>query len=80
MYEGRCSFEITELRFQTSVGTYLDAPAHTTLLGEGILLVENLRGLDALHGRRFWFFAVPIPAVEPVAIPVRAFAEVHSGE
>lgn len=27
-FDDRCSFEITEMRFQTSVGTYLDAPAH----------------------------------------------------
>ena len=28
MYDGQASFEITEIAFQTSVGTYLDAPAH----------------------------------------------------
>lgn len=28
LFDGRCSFEITEMEFQTSVGTYLDAPAH----------------------------------------------------
>lgn len=27
-FDGRASFEITETQFQTSVGTYLDAPAH----------------------------------------------------
>jgi arylformamidase len=27
-YEGRCSFEVTEITFQTSVGTYLDSPYH----------------------------------------------------
>lgn len=53
-----------------------DRPAHTKLLDEDILIVENLRNLDALHGRQFRFFAVPIPAVGAVAMPVRAFAEV----
>jgi len=27
-YRGKCSFEITEMTFQTSVGTYLDSPYH----------------------------------------------------
>jgi arylformamidase len=27
-YEGKASFEITEVNFQTSIGTYLDAPRH----------------------------------------------------
>jgi kynurenine formamidase len=28
LYDGRAEFEITELRLQTSVGTYIDAPYH----------------------------------------------------
>jgi kynurenine formamidase len=27
-FKGKCSFEITEVTFQTSIGTYLDAPYH----------------------------------------------------
>jgi len=27
-YDGQASFEITEVTFQTSIGTYLDAPRH----------------------------------------------------
>jgi kynurenine formamidase len=27
-YDGKASFEITEVRFQTSIGTYLDSPRH----------------------------------------------------
>lgn len=50
-------------------------PAHTRLLGSDILIVENLTGLHALHGRRFRFFAVPIRARGAAAMPVRAFAE-----
>lgn len=53
-----------------------DRPAHTKLLDEDVLVVENLRNLGALHDRQFRFFAVPIPAVGAVAMPVRAFAEV----
>jgi len=54
-----------------------DRPAHTKLLDEEILVVENLRNLDVLHDEAFRFFAVPIPAVETVAMPVRAFAEIR---
>lgn len=27
-FDGRCSFEMTEITLQTSIGTYLDAPRH----------------------------------------------------
>lgn len=53
-----------------------DRPAHTRLLDEDVLVVENLRGLDRLHGHEFRFHTVPIPAVEVVAMPVRAYAVV----
>ena len=52
-------------------------PAHTKLLGEEILVVENLRGLDALSTQGFRFHAVPIPAVDAAAMPVRAYAEIR---
>lgn len=55
----------------------LDRPAHTKFLDDEILVVENLRGLDALHGRRFRFYAIPIKAADAVAMPVRAFAEIY---
>lgn len=55
----------------------LDRPAHTRLLDADILVVENLRGLDTLHGESFTFYAMPIKAVDAVAMPVRAFAEVQ---
>lgn len=35
-YEGKASFEITELSFQTSVGTYLDSPLHRFTGGRDI--------------------------------------------
>lgn len=36
LFDGRCSFEITEMRFQTSIGTYLDSPSHRFPGGEDI--------------------------------------------
>jgi arylformamidase len=49
-------------------------PAHSILLGAGIPIVENLRGLDALTRDGFRFFAAPLPFRGGSAIPVRAFA------
>ncbi|KAF5885249.1 MULTISPECIES: cyclase family protein [Rhizobium] len=54
----------------------MERPAHTWLLREGSLVVENLRGLDALLGLQFRFYAIPLPASEAAAFPIRAFAEV----
>jgi kynurenine formamidase len=49
-------------------------PAHTILLAANIPVVEHLRGLDELRGKRFKFFAVP-PAIRGgTSFPVRAFA------
>jgi len=36
----------------------LDRPAHTAFLDEGILVVENLRGLDTLQGSPFRFYVI----------------------
>lgn len=52
-----------------------ERPAHTRLLQNDILIVENLMNLDALYGTRFRFFAVPLKARGAAAIPVRAFAQ-----
>ena len=57
----------------TSTG---ERPIHTALLAAGIPIVEHLRGLDALAGQAFRFFAVP-PAVAGMgSFPVRALAVV----
>jgi arylformamidase len=53
----------------------LSRPAHTVLLGQDILIVENLRDLGRLPGTGFRFFAVPIKAVGAAAMTIRAFAE-----
>lgn len=57
----------------TSDGT---RPVHTVLLGAGIPIVENLRGLDQLPVSGFRFTAVPLPIRGGSAVPVRAFASV----
>ncbi len=54
----------------------LARPAHSFLLKEDILIVENLTNLDTLYGKEFRFFAVPIKGKKVAAMPVRAFAEI----
>ncbi len=49
-------------------------PAHTLLLRAGILIVENLTGLEGLIGETFTFVAVPVKVARAAAFPVRAFA------
>ena len=51
-------------------------PAHSTLLGAGVLIVEHMRGLELLPDSGFRFYAAP-PRVKAFGtFPVRAFAEV----
>ena len=52
-----------------------ERPAHTWLLAREIFVVENLRGLDQLHGQAFTFFAVPLKVKRAAAMPLRAFAQ-----
>lgn len=56
-------------------------PAHTQLLGHGILIVENLCSLEGLIGHSFLFVAAPVKVRGAAAFPVRAFAlrRVESG-
>jgi len=54
-----------------------ERPAHSRLLQNDILIVENLCNLNALRGHAFRFFAAPIRARGAAAIPVRAFAEIR---
>jgi arylformamidase len=49
-------------------------PAHTLLLGAGIPIVENLRGLEALPAQGARFFAAPVGVEGMASFPVRAFA------
>ncbi|SEL87530.1 Kynurenine formamidase [Haloferax larsenii] len=39
-YEGKAAFEVTEMRFQTSMGTYLDSPYHRHPEGRDISELE----------------------------------------
>lgn len=48
-------------------------PVHSTLLGQGALIVEHLRGLWALPDSGFRFFAVPVKMKGMGTFPVRAF-------
>lgn len=53
-----------------------ERPAHSWLLERDILIVENLRGLEALaRADAFRFFALPIKAKGAGSMPIRAFAE-----
>lgn len=51
-------------------------PAHTTLLGADIPIVEHLRGLDQLPASGFRFSAVPVKVKGMGTFPVRAYASV----
>lgn len=55
-------------------------PAHTSLLGANIPIVESLRGLDRLPPSGFRVFTPPLAVVGAATIPVRAFALVEQGE
>lgn len=51
-------------------------PAHTRLLGSGILIVEHMANVGELPRDGFRFYAVPLRIVRGASFPVRAFAEV----
>ncbi|MFN2572240.1 MAG: cyclase family protein [Gemmatimonadales bacterium] len=51
-------------------------PAHTTLLGAGVAIVEHMTNLMALPDDGFQFFAVPPKVKGMGSFPVRAFARV----
>lgn len=51
-------------------------PAHTSLLDEGVLIVENLCNLGDLPVTGFRFYAVPLRILRGASFPVRAFAEI----
>lgn len=59
---------------ETAAGEPDGTPAHDVLLGAGLPIVENLRGLGALP-ERFRLYAFPLRLVEGDGSPVRAVAE-----
>lgn len=52
-------------------------PAHTKLLYNDILIVENLKNLGGLPRTGFKFSAIPLRIVRGASFPVRAFAKVY---
>ena len=52
-----------------------DFPVHRALLGADIPIVENVRGLAAVTGRRFRGHVCPIPIAGADGAPARVFAE-----
>lgn len=55
----------------------LSRPAHSTLLGAGIPIVEHMCNLQQLPATGFKFFAVPVKVKGFGTFPVRAFAIVE---
>jgi kynurenine formamidase len=51
--------------------------AHLVLLGNNLLIVENLTNLDAIGPRPFDFSAIPLAIVGRDGSPVRAFARIN---
>lgn len=52
-------------------------PAHSILLGKGMVIVENLRNLGALPRSGFIFSCLPLPIVDGEASPCRAVGMVE---
>ncbi len=53
-----------------------DFPIHNTLLGDEVLIIENLTGLRGLEGRRVRLFAAPLSVQAGLeAAPARVFAQ-----
>jgi len=57
----------------------LASQAKTRLLRAGVLVVEHLCNLRGLPREGFRFFAVPLRIAGGASVPVRAFAELGSG-
>lgn len=55
-------------------------PAHTILLGAGVLVVEHLARLDRLPHRGFVLHCVPLAVRGAASMPVRPYAEVRQEE
>lgn len=52
-----------------------DLPNHRIFFTSGLVIVENLTGLEALLGKRFTFFALPLKFDNADGAPVRAVAQ-----
>lgn len=60
-------------------GSGFDFPVHHTLLGNDVLIAENLTGLTALGGRRVRLLAFPLAIRGGDAGPARVLAETRDG-
>jgi kynurenine formamidase len=58
----------------------LSRPVHTGLLGAGVPIVENLRGLGPMPSEGFTFSAVPLAIRHGASAPVRAYGEIPGEE
>ena len=52
----------------------IDFPNHQLILGNGILIIENLCHLDQLINQSFDFYTIPLKIKDSDGSPVRAFA------
>lgn len=72
------SLGIRGFGFDTISADHVDSeecPIHKTLLGAGALIIENLRGLDALPvGETFLLAALPMPLANADGAPARVMA------
>jgi kynurenine formamidase len=48
---------------------------HEKLLGGGVLIAENLRGVERLVDRAFRLYVLPLPLLDGDGAPARVFAE-----
>lgn len=51
-------------------------PNHYSLLGNNKIIVENLKNLDQLEGKKLRFYAFPLKVKEGDGSPIRAVAEI----
>ncbi len=51
-----------------------ELPMHRIILGAGLVIIENLTGLEALSGKEFHFAALPLKYENADGAPVRAAA------
>ncbi|WP_270889228.1 cyclase family protein [Pedococcus sp. 5OH_020] len=56
---------------------YFDWPVHRILMEGGVLITEQLTGLDLIRGRRFRLYALPIALAGSDGAPARVVAELH---
>jgi arylformamidase len=73
-------FQLKALGFDTiSVDKLTDEalPNHHLLLGQEILIIENLTNLDLLLNKHFQLYCIPLKIEESDASPLRAFAQIH---